>query len=128
MLTPAHVRGLTMVACAVGASTMFDGPALLLALGLGTATFALTAERRGPTAMPRYRLEHRRLGRARILVTTSDEATGHAALQSQAAALMATGVSGQLVLVDGTTGHAVTWQVLAPQTPAPFGAGTGKDG
>jgi hypothetical protein len=53
MLTPAHVRGLPMVACAVGALTMFDGPALLLALSLGTATFALTAERRGPTAIPR---------------------------------------------------------------------------
>jgi hypothetical protein len=44
MLIPARVRGMAIMAYGLGASAAFDGLALLLALGLGAITFALTAE------------------------------------------------------------------------------------
>ena len=128
MLTPAHVRGLAIVVYALGAAVAFDGPALLLALGLGTVLFALTAERRAPAVRPRYRLEHRGSGRVRVLAAMRDELPGRTALQAEAAAMTLAGASGQLVLVDVATGHPVTWQVLAPQTPAPSRATAGADG
>lgn len=128
MLTLAHVRGLAIVAYAFGASAAFDGPELLVALGLGTATVALMANHQPSSELPRYRLEHRRPGRVRVLAATNDEATGRTTLQEQAAALTAGGASGQLVLVDGAGGHVVTWQVLDPQRPAPSQAGADREG
>jgi hypothetical protein len=128
MLTPAHVRGLAIIVYALGAAVAFDGPALLLALGLGTALVALTAERRASAVRPRYRLEHRGAGRVRVVAAMRDELPGRTALQAEAAALTLAGASGQLVLVDATTGHPITWQVLAPQTPAPSQDAAEADG
>jgi hypothetical protein len=101
MLTPARVRGLAIVAYAFGASAAFDGPELLVALGLGTATVARMANRLPSPELPRYRLEFRRPGR--VLAATRDEATGRAALERQAAAHTAGGASGHLVLVDAAS-------------------------
>jgi hypothetical protein len=103
MLTPARVRGLAIVAYAFGASAAFDGPELLVALGLGTATVARMANRLPSPELPRHRLEFRRPGRGRVLAATRDEATGRAALERQAAAHTAGGASGHLVLVDAAS-------------------------
>src|SRR5215207_8118948 len=119
MLTSAYLRGLAIVAYAFGASAAFDGPELLVALGLGTATVALMANRQPSPELPRYRLEYRHPDHVRVLAATNDEAIGRTTLQEQAAALTARGASGQLVLVDGTSGHAVTWRVLDPQPLTP---------
>jgi hypothetical protein len=128
MRTPAWFRGLAIVAYAFGASAAFDGPELLVALGLGTATVALMANRQPSPELPRFRLEHRHPGRVRVLAATHDEATGRTTLQEQTATLTASGASGQLVLVDVASGRAVTWQVLAPRIPAPSQAGAGEEG
>jgi hypothetical protein len=128
MHIPAHVRDLAIVAYAFGASAAFDGPALVVALGLGTATVALTTPRRSPGETPRYRLEHRHPGGVRVLAATSDEAAARTGLQDQAAALTVAGATGQLVLVHVATRQAVTWQVLAPRPSHPSRGGTDAEG
>ena len=107
-------KGLVLVAYPLAAATVFDGPELLLALGLGISAFALTTQPRSPAEKPRYQLEHRYPGRMRVLAATSDEGTGHETLQRQAARLKADGATGQLVLVDMATRRPITWQVLGP--------------
>ena len=119
MRNPALRTSFGIVAYALGAALVFDDLALLLALGVGTMAFALIAQPRPSAEMPRYRLEHRTPGWARVLAATSDEGTGRETFQHQAAQLTAAGTTGQLVLVDGATGHAVTWQVLDPRTSHP---------
>ncbi len=46
MLTPGLRTGFGIVAYALGAAAVFDGAALLLALGIGTVTFAFMAQPR----------------------------------------------------------------------------------
>jgi hypothetical protein len=116
MLTPWLRTGLGIVAYALGAALVFDGPALLLALGVGTAAFALAAQPRPAPETPRYRLEHRIPGRVRVLAAISDEETGRQTLQRQAAQLTAAGATGQLVLLNVVTGRTISWQVVGPRT------------
>jgi hypothetical protein len=114
MRTPPLRTSVGIVAFGLGAAATLDGSALLLALGIGTVAFALTAQPRSATETPRFRLEHRTPGRVRALAATSDEGIGRETLRHQTAQLTAAGAAGQLVLVDVVTGHAVTWQVLGP--------------
>ena len=114
MLTPAHLRDLAIIAYAFGAAAVFDGVALLLALGLGMAIFGVIAGPSHQTSAPRYQLKLRYRGHVQVLATMDDETTGLAALQTHAAQLEAEGAIGQLVLVEGAIRHPITWQVLDP--------------
>jgi hypothetical protein len=116
LLMAALRKCLILVAYPLAAAAVFDGPVLLLALGLGIAAFALTTRPRSPAEIPRYRLEHRYPGRMRVLAATSDEGTGHETLQRQAAQLTADGATGQLVLVDLATRRPINWLILGPPT------------
>jgi hypothetical protein len=118
MLTPVRCRRLALIVLAFAATAAVDGLALLLPLGLGLVLLALTAEWSRPAAPPRYCLEHRRPGHVHVLAVTHDEAAGRAALQDHAATLSAASVPGQLVLVDVTSGAAITWRVLEPRPRA----------
>ena len=112
MLTPAMLRGLSIIAYAVGASMIFDGAALVLALGLGVGIIGLGDRLRPPTSRPRFRLELRCPEGVRVLTATDDEARGRAALQTEATRLHAAGAGGQLVLVNVSTKQPVSWQVV----------------
>jgi hypothetical protein len=118
MLTPARVRGPAIVAYAFGAAATFDGATLLAALSLGTAMVTLSNPWLAPRERPRYRPKHRRWGRVRVLAATNNEAAGRTIMRAQAVDLMASGTSGQLVLVDVQMGRPITRQVLDPRPPS----------
>lgn len=115
MLTPATLRGLAIIAYAVGAVLAFDDEALLLALVLGVGLIGLSRRLRLPTAPFRFRLELRCRESVRVLTATDDEERGRALLQIEATRLQATGASGQLVLVNARTKQPITWQVIDPR-------------
>ena len=115
MLASSLRRLLAAVALALGASAAFDDLPLLLSLAAGVGMVAFTADPGRPDAASRYRLEHRRPGRVRVLAATDDEAAGRAALRAHTGRLEAAGVPGQLVLVEAATGLIATWHVLKPR-------------
>ena len=102
------------LAYALGASALFDGVPLLLALALGAAVLAGQG-RGGNRRIGRYRPEHRRPARVRVLAASDDEGAVRAALRAQAARLEAAGERGRLVLIDAVVGRPVAWRVLCPR-------------
>jgi hypothetical protein len=68
---------------------------------------------------PTYRIEHRTEGTTRIVARTSDEHARHAELSHLAARLIAEGATGELVLVEETTGAEVARRVLRPEDAPP---------
>jgi hypothetical protein len=68
---------------------------------------------------PTYRIEHRTGGTTRIVARTSDEHARHAELSHHAARLIAEGATGELVLVEETTGAEVARRVLRPEGAPP---------
>jgi hypothetical protein len=68
---------------------------------------------------PTYRIEHRTGGTTRIVARTSDEHARHAELSHHAARLIAEGATGELVLVEETTGAEVARRVLRPEDAPP---------
>lgn len=117
MVRPAKWRGLTGIIAAFAGSAVPNE----VALGLGSVQGVLMARASGSSSPPRYRLEHRRPGRIRVLAAFPAEATGRSALADQAAALSTEGRPGQLVLVEDTSGAVVTSSVLRPCHPPPDG-------
>jgi hypothetical protein len=105
MLAPARCGSLAFmfIALVLVVIIAFDGPLQFVVLSLLMVAYALTGEQPRSAAPPRFRLEHRRPGRVRVLA-----ATGRAALADQAAIPTAAGATGRLVLVDVTSGAAIT--------------------
>jgi uncharacterized protein (DUF736 family) len=68
---------------------------------------------------PTYRIEHRTGGTTRIGARTSDGHARHAELSHHAARLIAEGATGELVLVEETTGAEVARRVLRPEGAPP---------
>jgi hypothetical protein len=120
VLTPGHWRGCAIVAYAVGVTAAFDGPALLLALGVGMAAAALTAPVTAGELVPRFRIEYRHPSRVRVLAATSRAAAGRDAVHVLAEAFVAEGASGRIVLVDGADGRVIAWRILDPRATAPL--------
>jgi hypothetical protein len=76
---------------------------------------ALISAHQHRTDRPTYRIEHRTGGTTRIIARTSDVHARHAELSHHAARLIAEGATGELVLVEETTGTEVARRVLRPE-------------
>jgi hypothetical protein len=68
---------------------------------------------------PTYRIEHRTGGTTMIVARTSDVHARHAELSHHAARLIAAGMTGELILIDETTGTEVARRVLRPEGAPP---------
>lgn len=66
-----------------------------------------------------YRVEHRTGAETTVIARTSDAHARQAELSQHAARLMAAGATGELVLVEETTGDEVARRSLRPEDPPP---------
>ena len=113
-MPPALLRGVAIVAYALGASVAFDDVALLLALVLGVGLLGLGGRVHLPTATPHFRLELRDRDGVRVVGAADDEASGRALLRAEVSPLHAACASRQLVLGNVSTKQPITWQVVDP--------------